>query len=137
VLRLLDPERPQGYIRSMGVWWVRLGLAIALTLATTTGGCGLDKPKPAPPAADEDARVDADLLGDSFENTSDHDFLSPDEREAMRRVGATDEPEVAGPIREEPKSAFGRFSEEVGKAMIAILGVGVTVGMAIAPFLLF
>jgi hypothetical protein len=113
--------------------WV-VGLA---AVALVGGGCGLDKPKPTP--ADDGPRVSADELGDAFEDTSASDYLAPAEREALERVGAADaEPRAIEPRKaDEPHGFFSRVSDTAGKLGVALLSVGMTIGMAVAPFLLF
>ena len=123
------------------------GVLVGLLGVTVVAGCGMeDKHRPFfhDPNA-EAPELSAARLGDGFDDDSAADFLRPEEREAVRRAGITDihlseaedgsAPRIPEPAT--PKGPIGRAFDTAGKIGVALLGVGLTLGAAVAPFLLF
>jgi hypothetical protein len=91
-------------------------------------------------------------LGDGFEDDSAADFLNPTEKEAVEKSRVSDsklemEPGPDGSLRlvpakepaaaaREPQQEEG-FLDRAGKVSVSVLGVGLSLAAAAAPFLLF
>jgi len=89
-------------------------------------------------------------MGQDFDEFSAMDLLSADERQALRNSGYPSNGLFAEELREEPdgmpadlgpedppKTGMRRTLDKAAGATVAILGVGVTLGMMAAPYLLF
>ncbi len=118
----------------------RAAAAGVIALAVV-GGCGLGRSK-APVPDPSTPRVSANELGPRDPDVV-MDALTPDERDALARVdGEDDRPietadDVTMPEPAAPKDFFGRLGDDIGKIGVAVVGVGLTIGMAVAPFFLF
>jgi hypothetical protein len=106
--------------------------------------CGIDQHRPFFHGDDDETpEFSAARLGDPFDADSVTDFLAPEEREAVMRSGMTGlrlhDANDSGAARPEPepKSRIGRALDTAGKVGVSLLGVGVTLGAAAAPFLMF
>jgi len=122
----------------MGRWWgERTSLAaVMLLMLVQLPACGLDNKKH-PDPADDTGDFAADRLGsdeDSFFND-----LDPAERGALERSGiasprsADDDGKSAPDSQDDPQSK----SEKASGIAMSVLSVAMTVGAAVAPFLLF
>ena len=102
------------------------------------------------PAADEDdgqPLISASRIGPQ-DGESNH-YLSPAERDALAAQGYDLEiddtivtqtriqPSQKETQPEEPKGAFGRAMDSVGKGMVAVASVALPLAAAVAPFFLF
>jgi len=82
-------------------------------------------------------------LKDPFDDTTVMKLLDTDEQDAVMRSGMSfpedDEKDakLTKAAAEPPKTGFARVMDDAGKATVSVLGVGMTVGMAVAPFFLF
>ena len=110
--------------------------AVTLLLVVQLPACGLDNKKH-PDPADDTGDFAADRLGsdeDSFFND-----LDPAERGALERSGiatprpAHDDADPAPDSKDDPESK----SEKAGGIAFSVLTVAMTIGAAVAPFLLF
>jgi hypothetical protein len=122
------------------------GLVAALVFV---GACGLeDHHRPSfHDEKNETPEFSDTHLDDPFEKSSAADFLSPTERDAVRRSGMTgfgleDDPDAAelDEATADPPPAHGtaaRAADKAGKVGVALLSVGVTLGALVAPFFLF
>ena len=136
-------------MRRMG-WW-GAGLLVAAVLGV--GGCGLeDKHHPFFHDKDSEApELEGAHLGDSWEDDSVADFLSPDERDSLRQSGTayiradddldddlidSEHAKADEPLPDE-QDGFKRTLDKAGKMAVSALGVGITVGMVVAPYFLF
>jgi hypothetical protein len=135
---LATPADP-GYDRPMRMGRVA-GLAAVVTLVAA---CAMDQNRPFFHDEDKDTpEFSAARLGDPMDEDSVADFLRPDERNAVRRSGMTgirvDEPkaELDEPAKP-PQGAVAHALDTTGKVGVSLLGVGLTIGAAVAPFLLF
>jgi len=122
----------------MGRWWgARTSLAAATLLTVVlVAACGLDNKKH-PDPADDTGDFAADRLGsdeDSFFND-----LDPSERGALERSGiasprsADDDGNPPPDSKDDPQSK----SEKASGIAFSVLSVAMTIGAAVAPFLLF
>ena len=129
----------RGYNRSM-----RMGRVAGLAaVATLVAACAMDQHRPYFHDEDKDTpEFSAARLGDPIDEDSVADFLKPDERNAVRRSGMTgirvDEPkaELDEPAKP-PQGPVAHALDTAGKVGVSLLGVGLTIGAAVAPFLLF
>jgi len=83
--------------------------------------------------------ISAEQLGDAFEDPVAADFLAPEERAALDRVGdshSAPAAAVASAGPPPPQGRFAKFLDDAGKVGIALLSVGITVGAFIAPLFL-
>jgi len=117
--------------------------AVVTAAVLVVGACGPETHRPFFHDETEDTpEFSAARLGDPFEEGSAADLLGPDERDAVRRAGlpVRDLPptpeEDARPAKEQPGSV-GQAADTAGKASIALLSVGLTLGMMVAPFFAF
>jgi hypothetical protein len=116
-------------------------VAAAVAAGVLLAGCGAEQHRPGfHDPAHETPEFSAARLGEPEEG-SVVDFLEPEEREAVRRSGMTGmdlEPRAAVKLKEPPvpKTGFARAADTVGKVGVALLGVALTIGAAIAPFFL-
>ncbi len=131
-------------VHVMGRWVV---VAVAVGLGV---GCAMqDERRPWFHDDDKDMpEFSQARLGDSWEEDSVASFLRPEERDALRRSGTAglrasdlDEPEERPKdddlLADESESGVGRAFDKAGKMAVTALGVGVTVGMVVAPYFLF
>jgi hypothetical protein len=129
----------------MGRWVVLAVVAVGLG-----AGCAVqDDRRPWFHDPDKDMpEFSASRLGDSWEEDSVASFLRPEEREALRRSGTAglrasdlDEPAERPAddelLANESDDGMGRAFDKAGKMAVTALGVGVTVGMVVAPYFLF
>ena len=108
---------------------------LALAVLFVAGACGLNEPHHPPAAKNPDA-ITADDLDDIEGPTSILDSLGPAERDAYSKSGMTGAREPAPPEEEidEPQKTRG---ERIGDAFMSVLVVVVSIGAAVAPYLLF
>lgn len=91
----------------------------------------------------EDQGSAASKLHDPLGEQSVMELLAPDEQEAVRRSGMTfPEPAKDASLEptaaeQKPKGGFARAMDTAGKMTVTAVGVGMSVGMAVAPFFLF
>jgi hypothetical protein len=145
----LDP--PGGYTAGMRMGrLVRRGEAFALIVAGFLAVSCAQQQQTRPYFHDETKDLpvfSAARLGDPWGEDSPIDFLEPEQQEAVERAGLsgwgfdgeTDLPAAERAALEhasEPQGAFGRFADKVAKVSVVLLGVGVTLGMLVAPFFL-
>jgi hypothetical protein len=102
----------------------------ALVIALLLSACAAERPHPADP--DDDATFSADRL-DFGDEGPVLDMLDPDERDAAKRSGISGSHATEDGSPEAPESK----SETVGKVGFSVLTVAVSIGAAVAPFLLF
>ena len=131
----------------VGRW--AMGLLVAAVVGT--GGCGIsDQHRPFFHEDDKDTEeFSTARLGDSWEDNSVADFLRPEERTALRQSGTAalraddlmDEPDEHGAASvafpDEPKTGVGAALDKAGKVAVSALGVGISIGMVVAPYFLF
>lgn len=98
-----------------------------LALALTIGGCAVQQKHEEPP------EVSAERIGDLSEHGSILEALDPNERDALARMDGS----PATPDAPPAASAQESTSDKVGKAGISVLTVAISLGAAVAPFLLF
>src|SRR5437867_588355 len=131
-------------------WW-GVGLLVAATVGV--GGCALeDQHHPFFHDKDSEApELSSARLGDSWEDDSVSDFLTADERQALRHSGTSalraddldddlgegERAEAEEPLPKEPQGAVSRALDKAGKVAVSALGVGISVGMVVAPYFLF
>lgn len=122
-------------------WMVGLVAALALV-----GACGIEDPHHRAAFHDDSVsspEFDAMGIGDPFGQDSAADFLTPEERDAVRRSGMTgvhaDEPaaRMSKEEQDQAKSGAARTADKAGKVGVALLSVGMTLGAVVAPFFLF
>jgi hypothetical protein len=111
--------------------------AVALLTLVVLPACGLEHKKPDP--EDDMGDIAADRLDFSGED-SFFDDLDPAERKAVERSGIgnprpADEDTDTDPAPEPQKPQS--KSETAGKVGLSVLSVAMTIGAAVAPFLLF
>jgi hypothetical protein len=105
-------------MRTRRGWWLA-GLALVGLVS-----CGLGHEKPPGDAARSEY---------SAEDDSILDLLEPEEREAVERAGVTGaRPQQAAPAQDGESAA-----DTAGKVGLSVLSVAITIGAAVAPFLLF
>lgn len=113
-------------------------LAAAMAVAITVWGCATEKPRP-----ERDDFMSASTLGVPSDSLLRH--LTPEERAALDRVGMTDkikaeeamgDPEPDADL-EAPDAEHESGADRAGKMGVAVLQVGITLGMLAAPFFLF
>ncbi len=93
---------------------------------------------------DDMPEFSASRLGDPMDEGSVADFLTPEEREAVRHSGMAEDVDLdahdaaAAPPREPdaPKGAFARAADKAGKVGVVMLGLGMTFGAMVAPLFL-
>ena len=129
-------------------WWAAAPL---LAVALSVGGCSMQESSHRPWFHDEKNDTEEfshTHLGDSWEDGSVADFLLPAERDSLARSGTAGlrEGEFDQPSKdaaadeakpEEVRSGTSGTLDKAGKMAVSALGVGLTVGMAIAPYFLF
>jgi len=103
----------------------RAGLA-AVVLVAACGLSGIAK-------KDQPPEFSAERLGDLSEQDSILDVLDPDEREAVERSGISGARPEHQPAPPEDEST----ADKAGKAAVSVLSVAISVGAAVAPYLLF
>ena len=121
------------------------GVAAWAVVGLLASACAVDQHRPYFHDDEKDTPAfSAARIGDKFDDDSVADFLEPEEREAVRRSGMTGiRVEDAAALDEvakapePPKGPIASALDKVGKVGVSLLGVCVTIGMAIAPFLLF
>jgi hypothetical protein len=109
------------------------GLALGVLLAL--GACGIGWAEPASDP-DESDTVTATDLGDLDDSGSILDALEPHERDAFAQSGMSGAREPAAEhaaVDEAPKS----LTDKIGDAAMSVLVVAVSIGAAVAPYLLF
>src|SRR5437667_11635055 len=107
-------------------WGPMAGLALAGLLLV--GACGADRRHAAQPD-DAPADFSADGLDDLDEEGAMTDLLDPQERDATERS------ELPGDAR--PGADKQNAGDTAGKVGLSVLTVALSVGAAVAPFLLF
>jgi hypothetical protein len=117
----------------MRVRRARAGLIAVVAAAALIGSCGAEKRQPAPD--DDHVRFSAENLPDLDKETSILDQLEPEERAAVERSGMSGPGE--GSTGANPEPAEGSKGKTAERAAISILTVAVSVGAAVAPYLLF
>jgi hypothetical protein len=98
---------------------------------------------------DDRGKLSAARLGDPWEEDSPIDFLDDEQRQAVQQAGLAgwhfedgERSELSLADREaieeasQPQGAFSRAADKVAKVGVVLLGVGVTLGMLVAPFFL-
>ncbi len=120
---------------------MRTGWA-AVAIAVLVGGCAADRHRPSfHDDAEDIPAFSASHLGDPPDNDSVADLLLPEEREAVLRSGMTgvrvDPAGAVSHLDDPPKTGISGALDKVGKVFVSLLGVALTVGAAVAPFLLF
>jgi hypothetical protein len=123
------------YDRRMRTAWA----AALLAAAIGTAGCGPATHRaPLHDDADDTPEFSAAHLGDPFDDDSVGDMLNPAEREAVRQSGMTGVRVDPKPLTDAPKAPpqgpIAHALDVLGNITVAVLGVAVTIGMAIAPF---
>jgi hypothetical protein len=98
-------------------------------IALLLSACAVDRPHPADP---DDATLSAERL-DFGDEGPVLDMLDPGERDAAERSGISGSHATEDGTPEQPESK----SETAGKVGLSVLSVAVSVGAAVAPFLLF
>jgi hypothetical protein len=118
--------------------------AVALAVGVSLGACGPESHRPFfHDDRDDLPEFSAARLGDPMEEGAIMSMLSPAEREAVRRAGLPlrdVEPPAAAAAAEPPPArerTVGDTLDTAGKATLAALGVAVSVGAMVAPYLLF
>jgi hypothetical protein len=129
----------------MGRGWIAVGFGMALVWCAPALA----------PAEEQQALplISAERLGDADAPDPDVDtnnhYLSPAEREALAAQGynlqiddtivtqTRIQPPQSKTEPVEPKGAFGRAMDTVGKGMIAVASVAIPLAAAVAPFFLF
>lgn len=109
--------------------------AVALVALVVLPACGLEHKKPDP---DDDM---GDMAADRLDLSNEDPFfddLDPAERGALERSGIgtprpADDADPADSLPPQPQSK----SETAGKVGLSVLSVAMTIGAAVAPFLLF
>jgi len=137
------PRRTAAILPRMRMRTWRLGTASALAFVVVAS-CGPMRSSTLDDAErQEDPEFASSHLHDPFGEESVMDLLAPDERDAVRRSGMTfDEPAhdpsiTATAAERPPQGRVARAMDTAGKATVTALGVGMSVGMAVAPFFLF
>ena len=121
-------------MRAWPGWGWTAGLALAGLLAIAA--CAANKPHHPPAAKNDDAITAADL--DDIEGpTSILDSLAPDERAAYDKSGMTGAREPAPAEDDEAEEPQKTTRDKIGDAAMSVLVVAVSIGAAVAPYLLF
>jgi hypothetical protein len=117
--------------------------AVVTAVVLAAGACGPETHRPFFHDDTEDMpEFSAARLGDPLEEGSAADLLGPDERDAVRRAGlpVRDLPETpdgeARPAKEQP-GGVAHAADTAGKASVALLSVGLSLGAMVAPFFAF
>ena len=138
------------YNRRMWSGWLGRGCVVGFFgVALALGGCGLeDKHRPAFHDDSKDIpEFSKARLGDGFDDDSASDFLTAEERQAIKRSGMTgvhvaEEDDLANDEEgqqetDPPKGPMAHALDKAGKMAVEALGVGISVGMVVAPYFLF
>jgi len=126
-------------------WW---GVGLLAAATVYVGGCAAqDQHRPFFHDDDKDMQeFSGARLGDSWEDDSVADFLRPEERAALRESGTAalraddlDEPdsEASEAVPDESKGGITGALDKAGKVAVSALGVGISIGMVVAPYFLF
>jgi len=139
-------------MRRMTTWRLRRwGVVVGVAVTVYLGGCAAqDQHRPFFHDDEKDIpEFSHSRLGDSWEDDSVAEFLRPEERAALRRSGTSglraddlDQPEEEADaddaLPEEPQGGpVSRALDKAGKVAVSALGVGISVGMIVAPYFLF
>lgn len=119
--------------------------AVAAVVAVVILALGACRPETHRPFFHDDAEdmpeFSAARLGDPWAEGSAADLLGPDEKEALRRSGKPVRdglsPSAEARANQEPMSDAESTADTAGKASIAVLSVGLTLGALVAPFFMF
>ena len=135
------------YNRVMRSGWLGRGCVLGFFgVALLVAACGLeDKHRPAFHDDSKDIpEFSKARLGDGFDDDSASDFLTAEERQAIKRSGMTgvhvaDEDDLANDEEDQQqpdaeKSPTAHALDKAGKVGVALLSVGVTLGALVAPF---
>ncbi len=118
---------------------MRTARVVAVVLALGMAGCAMDQEKI---AKDEEITA-ARLNGRYSQDDPILQMLSPEERQALRQAGMMQEELPGGDLTEIDGAApqadddQPTFAQKAQGTMVSVLQVGVTLGMMVAPFLLF
>jgi len=129
--------------------WVGVAALVVAGLAAV--GCGQQhssRPYFHDESSDRQA-FSAARLGEPWEEDSPIDFLDDEQRQAVQQAGLSGwhfEDDEAGELSlsdqkaieeaSQPQGAFARAADKAAKVGVVLLGVGVTLGMLVAPFFL-
>ena len=134
------------YNRRMRSGWLGRGCVVGFFgVALALGACGLeDKHRPAFHDDSKDIpEFSKARLGDGFDDDDASDFLTREERQAVKSSGMTGvhvaddddlDDEEGQQEADPPKSATAHALDNAGKMGVALLSVGVTLGALVAPF---
>jgi hypothetical protein len=116
--------------------------AVVVAVVLGVGACGPETHRPFFHDDTEDIpEFSAARLGDPWGEGSAADLLGPDEKDAVRRAGMPvregPSPSAEARAEQEPMGEVESTADKAGKASVALLSVGVTLGMLVAPFFAF
>jgi len=125
-----------GYTRRMRVILV---VAVGLLLVGA-GACGTEKSRP----KDDDGNFSAAQLGGRYKPDDPIvQMLSPEQRQALRDADMMQEPDpdATDELGDDQAAADGEeestTGEKVAGSMMSLLAVGISLGVMVAPYLLF
>lgn len=116
-------------------------LGVVLVVASIGGACSTG-----PSPEDQVPEFSASRLGDPMEESSIAELLGPEEREAVRRagikLGGGDRLTMQDETQQEGAPAFpgqegDTTADKAGKVGVVLLGLGMTLAAAAAPFFMF
>jgi hypothetical protein len=116
--------------------------AVVTAVVLAVGACGPETHRPFFHDDSEDMpEFSAARLGDPWGEGSAADLLGPDEKDAVRRAGLPvrdgASPSEEGRAAKEPPGDVESAADKAGKASVALLSVGLTLGALVAPFFAF
>ena len=135
LLARLDPDRYTPAMRGAVA-------AMVAVVVLAVGACGPETHRPFFHEDSEDMpEFSAARLGDPWSEGSAADLLGPDEKDAVRRAGMPvrdgASPSAEARAAEEPMNGVESTADKAGKASVALLSVGLTLGALVAPFFMF
>lgn len=138
------PERTAAILTAMRTparrwlgWWMAAKV-VALAIAVGCGAAARESPWHDPDKATPE--LSAVHIGDPWIEGSVADFLGPQEREAVTNSGlswADEDVRTAMKDAQPTRSENERMLDHAGKLGVTLMGVGITIGAAVAPFFLF
>lgn len=121
---------------------MRTWLGMLVVVGALVGGCGMQDKHRAYFHDEESSRPEfaATHLGQNFDERSVTDFLSPEERQALAMTdwgprGAFDTGRVSG--EPPPPDADQSTGDKIAGTTMTLLGLGITLGAMVAPYLLY